>query len=58
MLDEMRKAFEDWATNNGRYPRAVERTTDGSYKLMKTNTDWIAWATAWNAAMESLEATK
>jgi hypothetical protein len=58
MRDEMRELFEAWAINDGRYPKAVERASDGGYKFMKTHTDWCAWQAAWNACTESLEANK
>lgn len=39
---DSRQQFEEWASDNGKWPQAVERNGD-SYKLMKTHTDWLAW---------------
>lgn len=41
-----RAAFEAWATDNGEYPKAVERDSAGNYRLLKVHTDWIAWQAA------------
>ncbi len=46
---DSRQQFEEWASDNGKWPQAVERNGD-SYKFMKTHTDWLAW----KASRESL----
>lgn len=40
-VDE-RAAFEAWASDDGEFPKAVERSGHG-YKLMQTQTYWMAW---------------
>ncbi len=37
-----REEFEKWASNEGAWPAAIERSRDG-YKLAKTQADWNAW---------------
>lgn len=37
-----RAAFEHWASDNGEWLRAVERSGDG-YKLVQTQSFWMAW---------------
>ena len=48
-IEKMRQQFEAWATDDGKWPKAVERNGD-TYKFMKTHTDWLAW----QASRESL----
>lgn len=40
-MDE-RGAFEKWYSNDGLFPRSVERD-GGGYKLMQAQQSWIAW---------------
>ena len=42
----MREAFERWMTQDGRWPKSVERH-NGSYVLMQTASAWEAWRAAW-----------
>jgi hypothetical protein len=42
---DSRQQFEEWASDNGKWPKAVERNGEG-YKFMKTHTDWLAWKAA------------
>lgn len=39
---DSRQQFEEWSSDNGKWPQAVERNGD-SYKIIKTHTDWLAW---------------
>jgi len=45
-----RPAFESWASDNGKHPRAIERLK-GNYILSATALAWTAWV----AAVEYLE---
>jgi hypothetical protein len=47
----MREAFERWASNDGLWPAAVERSGDG-YRLAQTQSSWVAWQAAWKAATQ------
>lgn len=44
--DKSRAAFEKWMSDDGISPRAVERSSDGYYKLMHTSNSWTAWSAA------------
>lgn len=55
-VEQERAAFEAWATDNGEYPKAVERDSAGNYRLLKVHTDWIAWQ-AGRAALAAAPAT-
>lgn len=45
--DLKRTEFEDWFSEGGTYPNAVERMGKG-YKLMSAQSAWHAWQAAWN----------
>lgn len=49
-----REAFEAWASDGGKWPRAVERSGDG-YVLMSTHHSWIAWQAALRSAAPTTE---
>jgi hypothetical protein len=42
----MREAFEKWMSQDGKWPKAVERS-NGSYVLLATAAAWEAWRAAW-----------
>ncbi len=42
-LDDERVAFEHWFSGDGHHPRAVERDSSGSYRLMSAHTAWNTW---------------
>lgn len=42
----MREAFEKWMSQDGKWPKAVERH-NGTYVLMQTEFAWEAWRAAW-----------
>lgn len=45
--DEMeRQRFDNWVSENGKYPRAVERNHDGQYILLSTSDRWDTWQAA------------
>lgn len=45
-----RELFEPWASDGGKWPKAVERTADNQYQLMRTHSDWLAF----NAALDAV----
>ena len=47
--DPERTAFEAWASNDMRWPLAVERSGNG-YRMMSTHAAWFAWRPAWAAS--------
>lgn len=51
-LPPMQSAFEAWASDNGAWPKAVERDTSG-YRLMQTESSWIAWQAAYQAGRDA-----
>lgn len=50
-LPPLRAAFEAWMSDDGKYPKAVERDSSGAYRLMQTATNWTAWQAADAAAV-------
>lgn len=51
--DELeRQRFERWASDDGRFPRAIERK-GFSYILLQTQSQWEAWRAGWQAALAS-----
>lgn len=50
MTDKMREAFEDYASDGGKWSRAIA-TKGGNYVLMSTEFSWRAWQSAWQAAL-------
>lgn len=48
--DKMRSEFEANMTDDGTWPRAVERCADGEYLLMSAQIAWTTWQAAWQAA--------
>lgn len=38
-----RAAFEAWESDNGKWPKAIERDAVGRYKLMQASSAWIVW---------------
>jgi hypothetical protein len=41
-MDE-RKSFEHWFSDEGKYPKAVERNLDGGYRIAQAASAWTAW---------------
>jgi len=50
--ESSREQFEAWASDNGRFPRAVERS-GGGYLLLATQNNWQVWQAAINSVKES-----
>lgn len=51
-MDE-RKSFEHWFSDEGKFPKAVERNLDGGYRLAQAASAWTAWQA--RAAIEGSE---
>lgn len=43
MDEQIRDKFENWYSDDGTYPRAVERSATGDYVYMGASTAWMAW---------------
>lgn len=50
--DLERERFEYWASDKGKYPRAIERSGN-IYRLITTNTQWEAWQAALSSKQEN-----
>lgn len=48
--EQERAEFEAWASDNGKWPKAIERDSKGDYLLLQTATGWMWWQEAWQAA--------
>lgn len=46
----MREAFEYWFSDQGKYPKSIEKGINGNYKLMAAYSAWATWQAAWRAA--------
>jgi hypothetical protein len=44
--EAMRAEFEVYMSENGAYPRAIERNSNGTYRLMQTSSAWVVWQAA------------
>ncbi|MCZ9578928.1 hypothetical protein K9J15_03600 [Enterobacter cloacae] len=49
-MNESRKQFEEWMTDMGKHPLAIEKV-DGNYILASARTQWEAW----NASRAAIE---
>ena len=52
-MNREREAFENWMTNDGKFPRAVEKDANGQYVLMQTASAWNVWVAAceWHSSI-------
>lgn len=50
-----RERFEAWASDNGKWPEAIERSGEG-YRIMQTQCDWMAWQAACPEGLEAVDA--
>ena len=41
-----RQMFENWYSDGGKFPKAIERNGDG-YKLKHAHDSWTAWQACW-----------
>jgi hypothetical protein len=48
--DEMREAFERWASNDNSFPEALRKDASGTYLFAFANAGWQIWQAAWAAA--------
>ena len=46
LSDEDRQRFEAWASDDGTWPKAIERDATGQYKLSITAHSWTVWRAA------------
>lgn len=49
-IEQSRELFEAFASDNGKWMKAIERDANGNYRLLTTNTGWLWWQAADNAA--------
>ncbi|EPO4108682.1 hypothetical protein ACUADT_001075 [Enterobacter cloacae] len=49
-MDESRKQFEEWFSDQGRHPYAIEKS-NGNYILASANSAWQSWQAS-RAAIE------
>jgi len=55
--DSIRSAFEYWFSDQGKYPRAIER--HGEVYMFKHAQDaWQVWQAAWDVARQAAGTTK
>jgi hypothetical protein len=52
--DPVRAAFEKWFSEDGKFPRATERSDRGEYLLAQAASSWTAWQAAWAAARAAI----
>lgn len=45
-MDKIQQDFEAWMSGNGAYPKAVEKTPNGDYRLMQAACAWPVWQAA------------
>ena len=52
-MNREREAFENWMTNDGKFPRAVDKDANGQYVLMQTASAWNVWVAAceWHSSI-------
>lgn len=46
LSDDDRRRFEAWASDDGTWPKAIERDASGQYKLSITAHSWTVWRAA------------
>ena len=51
MNQTIREKFELYYSDEGKWPKAVERSGEG-YKLLQAQAAWVVWQAAWVAATE------
>ena len=45
-IEQERERFEAFASDNGKWMKAIERDANGNYRLLTTNTGWLWWQAA------------
>ena len=48
-IDQERERFEAFASDDGKWMKAVERDKNGNYRLLTTEVGWMWWQAARNA---------
>ena len=51
---DSRKQFEEYISDNGKTPKAIEKFSKGGYKLIATEMYWSLWQEAYKAGHESM----
>ena len=51
-IEQSRELFEAFASDNGKWMKAIERDANGNYRLLTTNAGWLWWQAADNAARQ------
>ena len=51
--EQVKEAFEKWASDEGMWMAAIERNSNGYYKLMQTQSHWVVWQAAFIAFTEN-----
>jgi hypothetical protein len=54
--EAMREKFERWESDNGQWPRAIERDVRGQYRLIQAVNDWRVWQAAIAAERDAAKA--
>ena len=52
-MNREREAFENWMTDNGKFPAVVEKNAQGEYLIAGTLNAWRAWVAAceWHSSI-------
>lgn len=45
---DARESFEEWFSDSGEHPKAIERDNKGEYMLASACSAWNAWREAWD----------
>ena len=53
-LAKARIEFETYFSDEGKWPLAVQRSPDGSYKLMQAASAWLTWQMAVSATLKRM----
>jgi len=51
--EEMRKAFEEWFSDGGKWPSSIERDKNGNYKYAVASNQWNVWQAALTHAQQA-----
>lgn len=53
-MDEMQEQFERWYSDDGAWPKAVEKNANGNYKYIGAASAWDAWRASYKSGRESM----
>lgn len=48
-IEQLRVAFEKWASDDGLWPQAIRRGGGDGYILSRTNDNWVSWKACFDA---------